>query len=52
MIHLKSAEELSKMREAGRIVALAHDAIRNNIRAGMTTRELNDLCESVIVEGN
>lgn len=50
MIHLKSAEELSKMREAGRIVALAHDAIRNNIRAGMTTRELNDLCESVIVE--
>ncbi len=50
MIHLKSAEELSKMREAGRIVALAHDVIRNNIRAGMTTRELNDLCESVIVE--
>ena len=50
MIRLKTAEELRKMREAGRIVALAHEAVRSNIEAGMTTKELNDLCEKIIVE--
>lgn len=34
MIHIKTPEELAKMREAGRIVALAHDAVRTTIRAG------------------
>ena len=50
MIRLKTAEELRKMRVAGRIVALAHEAVRSNIKAGMTTKELNDLCEKIIVE--
>lgn len=50
MIRLKTAEGLRKMREAGRIVALAHEAVRSNIKAGMTTKELNDLCEKIIVE--
>lgn len=50
MIRLKTVEELRKMREAGRIVALAHEAVRSNIKAGMTTKELNDLCEKIIVE--
>lgn len=50
MIRLKTAEEFRKMREAGRIVALAHEAVRSNIKAGMTTKELNDLCEKIIVE--
>ena len=50
MIRLKTAEELRKMREAGRIVALAHEAVRSNIKAGMTTKELNELCEKIIVE--
>ena len=45
MIHIKTPEELAKMREAGRIVALAHDAVRTSIRAGMTSRELNAICE-------
>ena len=50
MIHIKTPEELAKMREAGRIVALAHDAVRTSIRAGMTSRELNAICERVITE--
>ena len=50
MIHIKTPEELAKMREAGRIVALAHDAVRTTIRAGMTSRELNAICERVITE--
>lgn len=50
MIHLKTAGELQKMREAGRIVALAHECVRCNIRPGMTTKQLNALCEDVIVK--
>ena len=50
MIHIKTPEELAKMREAGRIVALTHDAVRTSIRAGMTSRELNAICERVITE--
>lgn len=50
MIHIKTPEELAKLREAGRIVALAHDAVRTSIRAGMTSRELNAICERVITE--
>ncbi|WP_075876270.1 type I methionyl aminopeptidase [Merdibacter massiliensis] len=50
MIHLKTAGELQKMREAGRIVALAHECVHCNIRPGMTTKQLNALCEDVIVK--
>lgn len=50
MIHIKTSEELAKMREAGRIVALAHEAVRTQLRAGMTSRELNELCEAVIIK--
>lgn len=50
MIHLKAPEEIAKMREAGRIVALAHEAVRTSIRPGMTSRELNAICERVITE--
>lgn len=50
MIHLKSAEELAYMRTAGRIVALAHEAVKKNLKPGITSKALNDLCERVIVE--
>lgn len=36
------------MREAGRIVAVAHQAIREAIRPGVTTGELNDLADTVL----
>lgn len=48
MIVTKSKQEIELMREAGRIVALAHQAIKKAIRPGITTKELDALAEKVI----
>ncbi|TAK12193.1 MAG: type I methionyl aminopeptidase [Anaerolineae bacterium] len=47
---LKSPLELEIMREAGRINARALDAVRQAIRPGVTTGELDKIAESVIRE--
>ncbi|MCY0876095.1 MAG: type I methionyl aminopeptidase [Firmicutes bacterium] len=48
MITIKSRHELEIMREAGRIVAQTHAAIKVAIAPGVTTRELDAIGESVI----
>jgi methionyl aminopeptidase len=48
MIALKSKNELARMREAGRIVARAHEALREVIAPGITTAELDELADRVI----
>ena len=48
MIYIKSKAEIEKMREAGRIVAKAHDAVSKYIRIGVTTWELDKIVEDVI----
>lgn len=48
MITLKSQIEIETMREAGRIVGLAHEAVAKAIRPGITTLELNAVAEKVI----
>ncbi len=50
MVSIKSKREIELMREAGRIVALAHKAIAENIKPGITTYELNNIAEKVIIE--
>jgi len=45
---LKTAEELEVMREAGRIVARAHAAMKDALRPGVTTLELDQIAETVI----
>ena len=50
MIRSKSENELEYMREAGRIVALAHKAIKDAIKAGITTKQINEIAENVIME--
>jgi methionyl aminopeptidase len=45
---LKTAEELAIMREAGRIVARAHQAMREAVRPGISTGELDRIAEQVI----
>ena len=47
-IVIKSQPELALMREAGRVTALALAAVRELIRAGVTTAELNAAAEEVI----
>lgn len=48
MIILKSAKELERMRQAGKIVYLTHQELKKVIYPGITTKELDRVAESVI----
>lgn len=52
MIVLKSRDELARMREAGRIVAWVHQALKEKIAPGVTTAELDELAEQIIRQHN
>lgn len=47
-VTLKTAEELEIMREAGRIVALAHAEMRAALKPGVSTYALDQIAEAVI----
>lgn len=51
MIILKSSREIELMREAGRITALALEKMRESVKPGITTADLDRLAEEVI-KGN
>lgn len=48
-IHTKSAEEIGKMRVAGRLAAEVLDFITPNVRPGVTTGVLDQLCHDYMV---
>ncbi len=52
MIVRKSQDEVRKMRAAGRVVAGVLDMLEKHIRAGVSTRELNDLADEYIRKHN
>ncbi|HHB91274.1 MAG TPA: type I methionyl aminopeptidase [Anaerolineae bacterium] len=47
-IVLRDARELALMREAGRIVARVHEAMRRAVRPGVSTAELDAIAEDII----
>ena len=47
-IIIKTREEIAVMREAGRINAMALEALRRAVRPGVTTKELDAIAEDVI----
>ena len=49
---LKTAEELQIMREAGRIVALAHEEMRRAIKPGISTKALDEIALTVLRDHN
>lgn len=49
---LKSPQEIQIMREAGRIVAKVHAALRQAIRPGVSTKDLDDLAFAVLQKYN
>lgn len=49
MITTKSEREIALMRKAGEVVALAHQAAKATIRPGMSTLQLDKICEDVIL---
>jgi methionyl aminopeptidase len=51
-IILKNGQELAKMREAGRVVAAALDAVEAAAIPGVTTAELNRIAARVLAERN
>lgn len=50
MIVIKSKLEIEKLRVAGKIVAKAHEAIKNNIKAGMSTYEIDQIAADEILK--
>lgn len=52
MIILKSNHEIELMRKAGKITAKAHEAVKRNIKPGMSTLELDKIVEDVILSNN
>jgi methionyl aminopeptidase len=44
-IGIKNERELDSMRKAGRVTALVLDVLKNSIKVGMKTRELNEIAE-------
>ncbi|AOT71189.1 type I methionyl aminopeptidase [Geosporobacter ferrireducens] len=48
MIILKSSKEIVYMREAGKIVAYVHEVLRDAIKPGITTGELDEIAEREI----
>lgn len=49
MITTKSPREIELMRRAGEIVALAHQAVAQSIKAGMRTKDVDAIVEAVIL---
>jgi len=50
MIYIKSRQEIELMREAGKIVAEAHELVREAVRPGITTKELDRITEEHILK--
>lgn len=49
-IHIKTPEEIAKMRVAGRLAAEVLEMIEPHVKAGVSTLELNDICHNYIVD--
>lgn len=49
MIYLKSASDIEKMRESGRIVYETFEVLRTHLKPGITTKELNKIAYDFIL---
>ncbi len=52
MVHIKTPEEIEKMRATCRLAAQVLEFIEPHVKAGVTTNELNDLCDRFIRDHN
>lgn len=48
-IHIKTADEIEKMRTAGRLASEVLQMIGEHVKAGVTTQEINDICHDFII---
>nr|MCH9638002.1 type I methionyl aminopeptidase [Betaproteobacteria bacterium] len=49
-IHIKTPQEVEKMRVAGRLASEVLDYITPYVKAGITTEELDTLCHNYMVD--
>ncbi|MFR7871167.1 MAG: M24 family metallopeptidase, partial [Fenollaria timonensis] len=49
MIYLKTKDQINKMIDAGKILVSVHHALRDKVKEGVTTMELNDFVDDFIV---
>lgn len=47
-VSIKSEREIALMREAGRVLAIVHEELKKAVKPGITTKDLDRLCETVI----
>lgn len=52
MIITKDRREIELMKEAGRVVALVHQKLQQVIVPGITTKQIDEICEKVIRDNN
>lgn len=52
MINIKSEREIDLMREAGRLTAMIHEAVRDAIKPGVTTEYLDQIVKKVVDDNN
>lgn len=50
-IVIKTVEEIASIRSAGRLLAQVHEALREEVRPGITTGELNRIADRLIRDG-
>lgn len=50
MIYIKSRQEIETMRKAGKIVAETHELLKEAIKPGITTKELDQIAEAYIIK--
>ena len=50
MIIIKTEEEIEKMKLAGKILVKVHKELRNFIKAGISTMDIDNFCEKIILE--
>ncbi len=48
MVTIKTAEEIERMREAGKRLARVHEKLKAGIRPGVSTKEIDRVCEELI----
>lgn len=47
-VTIKSAEEIKRMRESGKRLARVHEKLKESIRPGISTKEIDRVCEDLI----
>lgn len=47
-VTIKSAEEIKRMRESGKRLACVHEKLKEYIRPGVSTKEIDRICEELI----